>query len=357
MGFATLTSLAEASSSIEVTQDISEQKAEDQDVKGLYAAAREQGIGTVQHIEMPEGSLNIVNLVDIARFIENSWGLRSIDTIDTTAEAEECESDDEGEEECQADCESECSTEVSQTKTLDVPTPVVYSGTFQDYRKGATKFTRFRTLTRFSQAACVQTPSLHDSPASTTFKLLSSIVPDILTDIASQIEATRERHLIIEGSSLQGHVPCQFLALSTPPGMQKEGCVLTTLSDAVVENMLKFTMAGAKRMAKMITAGDVPEVMSPPCSSGDAHTPMKLEKNKISFGHGLRDDGCNWDVDTLSVKAPVAFVGSRRRSLSQRSSGSSWGGAGSLLEPICQGKILTDQDFKVRVPKLPCART
>jgi len=339
---------------IESLKDINEQKAGAQDVNSLYAAAREQGVGTVDHIEMPEGSLNIVNLVAVAQFIEKSWGLWSSETIDDMhAEAEECESDDEEEEECQADCESECSTEASQRKTLDISSPVVYSGTFQDYKKGAAKFTRFQTLTRFSQAACVQTPPPRDCDYtdSATFKLLSSIVPDILSDIASQLEASRECHLVIEGSSLQGHVPCRIR-----PGMQMEGCVLTTESVAIVENMFSSTMAGAKRTAKMIMAGGVPEAMSSPCTFKDVHIPMKSEKNKFSSGHGLRDDGCSWDVDTSSVKAPVAFVSSRRRSLSQRTSGSSWGGAGSLLEPICQGKLLTDHDFKVRVPKLPGAR-
>jgi len=331
----------------------------------------EQGIGTVDHIEMPEGSLNIVNLVEVARFIEKSWGLSgSSDAVnDEDAEAEEYESEDQEEGECQADCESGCSTKASSTKELDAPRPIVYSGTFQDYKKGATKFTRFTTLTRLNRAVRAQTPPAQNSACSASFKLLSTIVPDILSDIMSQIEATREHRVIVDGSTPQGHVPCQFLALSTPPSMQKEGCSLTTLSDAIVEKMIKSTMAGAKRAARMIVGRDAPEVV-PSCTPSPCaeevdvlnvdpkrvYLPPKPHWHKFSFGHGSKDDACNWKVDTSSVKGPVAFVGSRRRSLSQRCSGSSWGGAGSLLEPICQGKLSLDQDFKVNLPALEGVR-
>lgn len=394
--FATLKCLAHASSSVAIPQVSDEEMTRPEDINSLYAAAREQGIGTVDHIDMPEGSLNIVNLVEVARFVEKAWGLSSGNAVDDQdAEAEEWASEDQEDEECQAECDSECSTGASNSMKLDVPRPIVYSGTFQDFKREARKFTRFHTLTRFNKAVSLQALPPHIPACQASFKLLSTIVPDILKDITSQIEATREPHVIIEGSAPQGRVPCQLLALSTPPSMPNAGCVLTTLSDAIVENMVRSTMAGAKRIVRMAAAKGTSEVAhsqsshreageittaampsaptaglpseSPKCFlSGegdsanvdpkDAHIPMKQQWDKISFIHEPNDDGSNWDVGTSSVRGPKAFVGSRRRSLSERNSGSSWGSGACLLEPIHQGKLSLDRAFKVTIPKVPGMR-
>jgi len=345
--FETLRSFTRTSPNLEDTDEQSERL---EDVNSLYAQAREQGIGTFDHIEMPEGSVNIVNLADIARFIEKSWGLSSGDAVDDDVDEEEW-------------------PELEELEEPDIPRPVVYSGTFADYKKEGQKFTRFQTLTRFNSAVSVETPHAQKDVCSASFKLLSTIVPDILADITSQLETCREPHVIIEASSSQVYVPCQFLALCTPPDT-KDGCVLTTLSDAIVEKMLRSTMAGAKRSVREIAAtGSTPSAdvaasesfESPTIDLKDVFIPTKSEWSKFSFGQAgaaqaQKDDGSNWAVDSSPMKGPIAFVGSRRRSLSQRSSGSSWGAGGSFLEPICSGKASLGQAFKVTVPQLPSMR-
>jgi len=355
--FSTLTSLAQASINLETVGELAE---DPHDVNTLYAAAREQGIGTVDHIEMPEGSMNIVNLVDIARFIEQSWGLSSGDDDEQYAEADECKPEDEEVDTIQAECPSDCSTR-SSTKDADIPRPVVYNGTFQEYMKEARKFTRFSTLSGFTEKVCVEAP-LQSNASSASFELLSTRVPDILADIISQSEPT-EPHQIIEGLSPEGHVSCQFLALCSPPSQQKGQCVLTTLSDAIVQRNINSTMAGAKRSMTMLAAKacariDASASHEDPMPSGtyadpqDVFIPIKQEWNKISSDRGGKDDGSGWSMSSLP-RGPVAFVGSRRRSFSQRSSGASWGAAGELLEPICQEKVSFDQSVKVTIPKLP----
>jgi len=355
--FSTLTSLAHGR-----IEDMGELAEDPDDVNTLYAAAREQGIGTVDHIAMPEGSLNIVNLVDIARFIEKSWGLSSGDDDEQDAEADECNAEDEEADTIQAECPSDCSTRAS-TMDVDIPKPVVYSGTFQEYMKEASKFTRFSTLSGFTEKVCVETPPPQSTASSASFELLSTRVPDILADITSQIEAT-EPHQIIEGLSPEGYVSCQLLALCSPPSKQKEQCVFTTLSDAIVQRNVNSTMAGAKRSMTMLAANacaqiDASESREDPVPSTthadpkEVFIPVKQDWSKFSSDRGMKDDGSGWNMCSSLPRGPVAFAGSRRRSFSQRSSGASWGAAGELLEPICQEKVSFDQSVKVTIPKFP----
>jgi len=163
--------------------------------------------------------------------------------------------------------------------------------------------------------------------------------------------------------------------------MQKEGCVYTTLSDAIVKRMVGSTMAGAKAAAKMAATKGAPKlgaaesqlamdsdfVISSPLGNpsvlaksshrfrvgddaflGDITKGFQLS-NKASFDNQRKDDGSNWIVGGGMPAGSVPFVVQRRRSLCQ--TGSSWGGGGSLLEPISQGKLLLDQPFKMTLPK------
>lgn len=161
-----------------------------------------------------------------------------------------------------------------------------------------------------------------------------------------------------------------------------------TLSDSMTRNMISSTMAGAKAAVKMAAAAldQMPSAEDTESSDVEESDPVDATRVEVTtkqpfesayrfrfeeedlqqirhigskgslppampmsrkFGGGLKfkDDGSNWVVDHATSS------GSRKRSLTPKHSGSSWGGGSALLEPICQGKVTCDEPVKVVLPK------
>lgn len=157
---------------------------------------------------------------------------------------------------------------------------------------------------------------------------------------------------------------------------------LHDLSDAIVKKMVGSTMAGAKAAVKMAATKGAPKsgvaqsqpaidsdfVISSPlgtpsllaksahrCRVGDEAFPGVVSKGfqlskKTSFDNQRKEDGSNWIVGGGMPASSVPFVVQRRRSLCQ--TGSAWGGGGSLLEPISQGKVSLDEPIKMTLRKV-----
>jgi len=122
----------------------------DDEIKALYSAAREEDVGTVSRIDIPEGSISIVNLVDVARYIQKS--MYGIDTLEAEEEEEEDITSD-GYDEYELDEEDSSETLDVESKSdlsgnvsagaaavqvkrdLEIPRPVVYSGPLRTTRR------------------------------------------------------------------------------------------------------------------------------------------------------------------------------------------------------------------------------
>jgi hypothetical protein len=388
--FSTLASLAKA------THDVDDEIPEEEDqIKSFYAEARQEGIGTVDHIEVPEASVNIVNLVAVARFIERKWmPHQSPDSCECEDEFDEEEIEDE-DEECEDRSENDedgafedelqsynsgedCRVAIT-TGVLQVASPVVYSGTFQDYKKDSSKFTHFSTLARFSRAARDMEPAvcaaLYTEPTA------------VECDCHGAVPCINQRVTILD-TSPAGYVPCQLLALVTPPGLQENETIFATISEGLVNNMIGSTLAGAKVAAKRavgvytqpkqaksklvgnshpcegVSLRSQARVTAAVAPSGPSPYRFKLKEDEIQefgcTGHlsprrppfhkpgavqKAKDDGSSWIVDDPCISH-------------SRSSGSAWGGGATLLDPICHGKFSLDQPVAVTLSKtsdLPAA--
>jgi len=428
---ASLATVAEESLSAAEDSSEDEDEIDSEDVLEKIAEARERGVGTIDCIETPEGSISTLNLVELARFLEGR------DMEDSGEEEDESECEAEGLEQYEATCERNrtdgtvagdaCVAGVRARSCLEVAKPVVYSGSFQDYRADSAKFFRFRTLSSFSRSVhqkadvaantgdssgCSQAVSLDTvaidqdvlreeatlifegaSPGNVPCQLFALSKPPNMKEHSSMYMAlpaptqalspapaaanglvAKSKTDIFQGALRDGNVSCQLLALCKPPSMEGETCVFTTLSDASVKDILRWDTRGTEAMAKTAVAkastessrpkkvkknqvvspnfAEAAVIASPPSKSAlrfhfGAAELQNLSSSKFSklpnggFGHRAKDDGSNWTVDhSLSGKSTSLFA-------------PSWGGGGSLLEPICQGKFDSDQPVKVTVPKLP----
>jgi hypothetical protein len=402
--FSTLASLAKAAKHGD--DGAPEREAEIQD---LYAAARREDIGTVDHIETPEGAVNIVNLVDIARFIERSTmpgtclGDEDMEVADEddVSDEEDVSGDEEMDVE-EVESVKECALihsadaflakEVTAAKSIPrVEPPIVYSGTFQEYKNDESKFHRFTTLARFKNAACVNQVEGSTSLCDET----------IQRDEMDQVVADWPRRTIIECPVRSGYVPFQLLALAAPPGMQDAGSVFATMSDAFVQEKIGSTMAGAKATAKIAAAlgTTMPPRMRSACASACdikelsvisdapkapfteslAVSPYRFRfgdydlndfgtrgfmpaveplSQKINIARKAKDDGSTWIVGhSFAAGSEMCGDAKFKPGSKVHSSGSSWGGGGTLLEPICQGKVSLSQPVKVTLPNFPVSST
>jgi uncharacterized membrane protein YgcG len=415
--FTTLSSLAKAADIVGTVDE----PTRDEQIQQMYSEAREQGIGTVNRIDIPEGSVNIVNLVEVARYIQATLMPGSIvdDEEDEEEEDVDEEVDEEGEEFIEeldevedlpwappeedevsesleqhafhfdddepllAPLEHEevsksmpamnCDGSLSKCD-LDIATPIVYGGSFQEYKNEDTKILRFSTLANFSKAV-ERESDCSEAETSATEHLEPTTQPmSVSRDLESAEESsTSSTHSFIESPLLDGCMPCQLLALAMPPSMQQESSVYVTLSDGIVKKALRPTLAESQAAVKTIVA---PREFVPTTAIASDMLPKSAQISriaskspyrfrfmsdelgaintsglssakmlKVNHGSKSRDDGSNWIVDHSSTG------GSRRPGF--RTSGSSWGGGGAQLAPICQDKLRLDSLATVTVPPLP----
>jgi len=378
--FSTLSSLAKAAN----VAGASDEPTRDEQIQQMYSEAREQEIGTVNRIDIPEGSIKIVNLVEVARYIQATLMPESIaDGEEEDEEEIEEEEEEEVEDEEDMDEIDDADEEVPrQVASEDIParacvgslskselaiaTPIVYSGSFQDFKKERAKFIRFSTLASFSKAVDKAARSQADTSASLRLKLTTDPM-SLATSEDYKSEILRPQSFI-ESTLAAGSLSCQLLALAMPPSMNQDSSVYVTLSDRIVKKALCPTLAESRATVKKIVAKPAPELVPAAAIASDilpttAHinkspyrfrfmadelgaiNTMGLSSAKVmQVNNGkIRDDGSNWIVDHTSIG------GSAHRH-SFRSSGSSWGGGGAQLAPICQDKLRLDSLATVTVP-------
>jgi hypothetical protein len=344
-------------------------------LQDAVAAARKNNIGTMHEFEFPEGSLKIIDLVEIAR----SLGGR---TMQSTEEEEEDYEDEYVNDEVE-NCEevegeffqSDAGTVAREGTTLDrpsyasvklatglqIPQAIVYSGTFQDYRQESQKFCRFRTLASFARAVRHNVGEPGVSGAAPCEKKQSSIIDCVLPS--------------------QTGAPCQLVTLSTPPSAQATHAIYVALSfdtlfsftapEAPTENVYAATAkmgatakAGSgpvgsclssqadgatKESSHAAVAGGLPgkspyrfcfhpEDLQKLGTDGPVQ-PMLLKSSKLDKA----DDGSNWVVDDTFASASRWFSSLGQ----QRHRGT------AVTEFISEGKVALDAGAVVALPKIP----
>lgn len=376
--------ILESSSSDASTCDSEEQS--ENDIETLYAQARAQDIGTVSTFDMPQYTMKVVNLVDIVSFIKQQRG----EDIDDKEEEEECEcEEDEGEEGCVSEEEG---LELKYADMLckgelEVPKPIVYSGTFQEYKQGAARFTRFRTMQAFSTnlAADGETTRAPEevAPKALALPLDASLTMPSLFDATIEADANMEdkQRVILDVC----FSPSQLIALARPPGCTSESSMYVAFSDTAVKNATAATMLGAKAamsmaMAELDNGADLndeesssdeeeetketerfgfaapsPSPVKSPYRFNFAASQLEgIGSSKMGMALSFQDDGSNWLVDDSASGTSHALLYKNRRV--GHSSASSWGGGGVHLEPIAHGKVSLDQAVKVSMPRIPGRR-
>lgn len=316
------------------------------EMQKLYAEARSQDIGTVDTIELPQCTMKVVNLVDIAKYIQ---------------QCREGNTDHEGEEEEEEEEEWE-SEEEEDEEEFDID---------QESLKEHVN-NEMKAVTEKAQSL----------PSHGDLCMSSSLDCKVEVDSCS----SKDNHCTILESHLPiGSNPCQLIALATPPNSRPDICMYMALSDAAWNSSIASTNSGAdvaaKTAATELDPGVFPEQSTlsvhskMPDADGEKDTavtnPSPLECNprrsvhrfnfvpdeveaitsgKAGTGFAFKDDGSKWIVDDSRNEASGALLHKKRRS---QGSASSWGGGGAFLEPIAQGKLSLDQSVKIRLPKLP----
>lgn len=239
---------------------------------------------------------------------------------------------------------------------LEVAHPVVYSGTFQDYKKESQKFCRFQTLASFTRAVRQNVCESGTRDAVPCEKLRCSIIDCVLPS--------------------GGGVPCQLVALASPPSAQGNHAVYVTLSSTLFFSTAPKAPSGRGDVAtaKMVVAavtpneGQVSSSCSPSRAGGTEASAtaaavalpgksphrfcFKVEDLRELGPDGFvqsklhTDDSSGWRVDDTSAGAPRWFSG-----LGQQRN------RGAALEPIPQGKIKLDAPAVVALPKIPGRRS
>lgn len=318
------------------------------DIQKLYAEARAQDVGTVDAVELPECTMKTVNLVDIARFIQESRG----ETIGHQEEQdleEEWENDEEEEEDEQEEYSIDVERYEQQIEILSDD--------------------EMRALIAKADADLLM-PSFMDSTI--------------------EVDSTMDdkQCMIVDSCFPDGCVPCQLVALATPPSSTSDPSMYMAFSDATVKTAVASTMAGAKAAAKMAVAELEPEldhtentlfshdeveqveakasefdVADSVLHSRTSKSTASLHRFKFAsydleviaagkhaFAPSRKDDGSNWVVDNSRLGESYACLPRKRRS---QGSASSWGGGGAFLEPIASGKVSLEKAVSVTLPKLP----
>mmetsp|Transcript_136148 Transcript_136148/g.236655 ORF Transcript_136148/g.236655 Transcript_136148/m.236655 type:complete len:402 (-) Transcript_136148:75-1280(-) len=312
----------------------------EQTIQQLYAEAREKDIGTVDTIELPECTMKTVNLVDIARYIQQAQGEHN--AHDADEEEEEWENEEEEE------WANEEEEELENEEHEDVEEVVINK---------------------------VQSPPTDAAPSM-----------DGTSDFLIETDSTMndKRRMIVDSHLPIGCNSLQLIALATPPSSTSEFSMYMAFPDAMVKGALASTMAGAKAAVKKAVAALEDPELSEYSSEGEeeheeeeeASVPKvadavpqesNLRKSvhrfnfaadeletiafkKAHVSYGFKDDGSSWRVDDFHGGALVPNLHKIRRN---QGSASSWGGGGALLEPIVQNKASLDRPVKVTLPKLP----
>jgi len=382
--FSTLASLSEATASCtseESTCDEDEQGLRERELKHLYREARGQDVGTVRTIEMPEFTTKIVNLVDVARFIQQARGdwASSEEELELEEEEEQCEEEEAYDEEDEHGIDNQSPSDVFSKDKLEAVKPIVYAGTFEDYKKDSRKFTRFRTMQACSSA-------LHDTN-STDMSCSGNVASqeqralpiDAACSVSSTFDCTIEvdssmndkRRVIMDSHIVNPFSPCQLIALATPPSSTADVSMYLTLSNVSLKTSRSLTMAGAKAAVKRavadldkVTSHQEEQLKSVPtreafeprvtCQQSAyrfkfaAHQLEAIESKNAGAAFIFKDDGSNWLVDHAPPGS--SYLHQRRRG---HSSASAWGGGSATLEPIAHGKVSLTQDVSFTLPKLP----
>lgn len=383
--FSTLASFSGATtdcSSERSTCDEDEQGQQESELRRLYRDARKQDIGTVRTIEMPEFTTKVVNLVDVVRFIQMARGDWVSDEDGAEEEEEQqCEEDDAYDEEEENVIDKQCLSNMFSKVELDVSKPIVYAGTFEDYKKDSRKFERFRTIQACSSALCDTSSTVMSCARQVDAEEKQASAIDAACSMSSTFEYATEvdssmndkEPLIFDSHISDPFTACQLVALATPPSLAAEMSMYMALSNVSLKTLSSSTMAGAKAAMKRVVA-DLDKVTSDQeeqSESLQAQVPFEQEiacrQNAYRFkfaAHQLeaiesknpgaallfKDDGSNWLVDHALPGSSYAHQ--RRRG---HSSASSWGGGSTTLEPIAHGKVSLAHDVSFTLPKLPAA--
>lgn len=295
----------------------------------LYAEARAQDIGTIDSIELPECTLKTVNLVDIARYIQQAKGEHTIGDVEEDAWENE-------EEEWESEVEEEDEEKDAMAKPSPLPTGVAFS------------------LDSTSDFLIQTDPTMND-----------------------------KRRMIVDSHLSNGLNSFQLIALASPPNSTSEFSMYMAFSDATAKNAIESTMAGVKAAAKKAVAAldeaDVSEYSSESECELEGHkvdgmldavddVPLEshlrkcvhrfnfaadeletIDMKKARASCGFKDDGSSWLVGDSRFGAADPHLQKIRRN---RGSASSWGGGGVLLEPIVPNKASLDRPVNVILPKL-----
>lgn len=86
---ASLATVAEESLSAAEDSSEDEDEIDSEDILEKIAEARERGVGTIDCMETPEGTISTLNLVELARFLEGC----DMDDSDEEGDESECEAE------------------------------------------------------------------------------------------------------------------------------------------------------------------------------------------------------------------------------------------------------------------------
>lgn len=384
--FSTLACFSEAASSCTSegsTCNADELVLLESEIMQLYGEARAKDIGTVRTIEMPECSTKIVNLVDVARFIQQSRA-----DCDCVGEGEDAEADEELPWEGDGACAEEHNPVMEQQQsksdgftkdTLEIQKPLVYAGTFEQYKKESSKFIRFRTMQAFSSAlcetrqpdmSCTRINAAEEQPASAINA--TKTMPSML-DCTIEVDSSMndKRQVIFDTHIMHPFSACQLVALATPPSLVSDVSMYMTLSDVSVRAACSLSVAEAKAAVRKAVADLGAGNDNSDQKEERAHAQVPASKlgltcqqrayrfkfaadqleaigSKTAGGiFTVKDDGSNWVVDHGS-----SYAHQRRRG---HSSASAWGGGSTTLEPIAHAKVSLSHNVSFTLPKLSAA--
>mmetsp|Transcript_14418 Transcript_14418/g.28459 ORF Transcript_14418/g.28459 Transcript_14418/m.28459 type:complete len:486 (-) Transcript_14418:97-1554(-) len=228
---------------------------EESDAQRWYDEARACGVGTVTTLELPECTVSVVNLVDIARFMKcaahSSVEQQCVDDVGR------CLAEDGEEENGGCDCEAEedspawNSNSKSHKETdseihscrdrLEEAKPVVYSGTFKDYKRDSMRFTRFSTISAFSKALVRGSAQLQGADSSSACTTTAATVAKAQALSADHVHATNSggpMQIIDCPASMAPGYCQQLLGLAAPPGAAPNKSMYVAIPAAAVGGTL-----------------------------------------------------------------------------------------------------------------------
>jgi len=238
---------AAATSSCSEGSTRDESEAEECEIQRLFAEARLQDIGTVSSIELPDFISKVVNLADIVQYIREQRG----ELLEEDDEDWGCEEDLEEEEGLAEPFGSSFITKGE----LEVAKPVVYEGSFADYKKDGAKFTRFRTLRAFCTEIddhCAMAEAPAEAPMVMSLPADASLSMPSLFDSTIEVDDSVKEGQFVMLSKCSS--PCYAVALATPPSMSGGMSMYVGLSDSSVQTACSSSMGGGSAAVRQKSA-------------------------------------------------------------------------------------------------------